>query len=111
MNSISNKLQLDALEIYKGRLNAYLRKSPEEVVLFSHFGNIDASKVNTLINLVEQSLLENGVKRKIMKRICTVLIENLQNISIHGAMDKKGNQNAIVILSKGNDEIFITCGP
>lgn len=110
MDAISNKLTKEALGIYSSRLNASLNSTDNEIILVSHFGNINQPKTNSLLALFEQSILENGIKRKIMKRICSIMIENLQNISIHGATDKKGNQNAMIIMSKLDDQIKIVSG-
>ena len=110
MDAVSNKLKQDALEVYKASLIRSFEASPEQTVLFSHFGNLNQPKINSLIHIAEQLTLDNGIKRKIMKRVCSVLIENLQNISIHGAMDVKGNHHAMVILTFDGDYIRIHSG-
>ena len=110
MENVSNKLKLEALGIYQGNLSSLLDASSNELVLLSHFGNLNQPKITSLINIVEQATLENGIKRRIMKRVCSVMIESLQNISIHGALDRKGNQNAMIILTFNGEEVKIITG-
>ena len=48
----------------------------------------------------ETAVLLEGSKRKVMKRICSVLIECLQNIAHHAARDQSGQQQSFALLSK-----------
>jgi len=84
--------------------------SPERAtsLLFSHFGEFDAQKIDATLAVIEQSILENGERRSSMKRICTLLIEVLQNISIHGAHDRSGRMFASCILAKDGDYYYVT---
>jgi hypothetical protein len=54
---------------------------------------------------LETVLPEKGVKKGIIKRIFSLIIEALQNIRLHGASDTEGEQASFYFIAK-NDEVF-----
>ena len=93
--------KLEALKsIYHDLVSRVVSSEENSTLLFSHFGDFDASKVENTIKLIESGVLEHGDKRATMKRVCGMLIELLQNISNHGARDGKGHMHAYLIVAK-----------
>lgn len=93
--------KLEALKsIYHDLVSRVVSSQKNSTLLFSHFGDFDASKVENTIKLIESGVLESGDKRATMKRVCGMLIELLQNISNHGARDGKGHMHAYLIVAK-----------
>ena len=54
---------------------------------------------------LETVLPERGVKKGVIKRIFSLIIEALQNIRLHGASDSDGEQASFYFIAK-NEEIF-----
>jgi len=100
MTSITGQ-KLDALKaIYHGLVSRIIAGDGDATLLFSHFGDFDNSKIESTIKLIESTVLEAGDKRSTMKRVCGMLIELLQNISIHGARDRSAHMNAHLVVAK-----------
>jgi hypothetical protein len=62
------------------------------------------------LKLIESGVIESGDKRSTMKRVCGMLIELLQNISIHGARDSKGHMHAYLIVAKVGSDYALYSG-
>lgn len=84
--------------------------SSERKLLLSHFGEFTSTKTEYLIKIVEALALEEGAKRRIMRRLCTVMIESIQNISIHGARDQQGQLQSFLAITKEDDSFLLTTG-
>jgi hypothetical protein len=110
MTSITGH-KLDALKsIYHDLISRVIASGDNTTLLFSHFGDFDTSKVENTLKLIESGVLESGDKRSTMKRVCGMLIELLQNISIHGARDSKGHMHAFLIVAKVDKEYLLYSG-
>ena len=100
MSVSSSTVLQSARGIYREHtLRAFDGKHPG-VILFSHLGEFNHTKIDQLLKFAETAVLLEGSKRKVMKRICSVLIECLQNIAHHAARDQSGQQQAFAMLSK-----------
>lgn len=110
MNYLSKEVANEIQDIYKKLYLDKLHGENPEVILFSHFGELNQKKTEYILPLINDLILENGIKRKIMKRISSVMVENLQNVAIHGAKDINGNQNSLLIVSRKEDAIRVTTG-
>ena len=93
--------------VFHEHIRALLASDRGATLLFSHFGEFDANKIDATLSVIEQAILENGERRSSMKRICTLLIEVLQNISIHGARDRSGRMFASCILAKDKEHYYV----
>src|SRR5680860_576854 len=78
-------------EIYRGTYDDYARRE-NGVIILSHFGEFSQDLVNSLSEGLEQIMRTNNVKKTIVKRMFSIMIEGLQNIRIHGAKDERGRQ-------------------
>jgi len=100
MTSITGQ-KLDALKaIYHDLISRVIAADNNGTLLFSHFGDFDHSKIESTIKLMESAVIESGDKRSTMKRVCAMLIELLQNISIHGTRDRNGHMNSYLVVAK-----------
>jgi hypothetical protein len=110
MTSITGH-KLDALkEIYHDLISGVISKGESATLLFSHFGDFDSVKVENTLKMIESGILENGDKRSTMKRVCGMLIELLQNISIHGSRDSKGHMHSFLIVAKVGSDYLLYSG-
>ena len=64
--------------------------SGEGGVLLSFSGQLTPEVHDSLMMLAENSLKGKGIKRKLVRRVCSTLIECLQNVSRHGWVDDEG---------------------
>lgn len=110
MRAISEHALARLSELYHNKLGWSPAKEAGETVLLSYSGDINQRKIDALLKLTEEAILDHGSKRQVMKRVCTVLIECLQNISIHGAKDKNGTGKSFFILSANKEDYLIHCG-
>lgn len=103
--------KLDALKaVYHDLVSRVITSNENATLLFSHFGDFDTTKVEHTLKLIESGVVESGDKRSTMKRVCGMLIELLQNISIHGARDSHGHMNAFLIVAKVDNEYQLMSG-
>lgn len=79
-------------------------------IIFSYQGAFSTKKVDSILELVEEGILESGGKRKIMKRICSVLIEVLQNGTVHSAKDNEGRSHNTLIVNSSKKHFQIIAG-
>jgi len=82
----------------------------EETILVSYHGEPDTNTSDQLLKLSEKVLMESGAKRSQMKKVLTVLIEILQNVSLHTARFKGTESKAFYLLSHSNEYYNIYSG-
>jgi Family of unknown function (DUF6272) len=110
MTTIAGKTLEEIQSIYHQLVLGTLGVSPKETLIFSHFGDFSQNKVDSTIKLIESAIIEAGDKRQTMRRICSVLIEILQNTSLHASKDGNNHMHAYLILSRNNDYYRIQTG-
>lgn len=88
---------------YQNLLSSHLLSGGNEIIVFSHFGDFTASKIEHTLKLIESSIIELGDKRQMMKRFTSLLLELLQNISLHSARDKSGHMHSYLVVSRSAD--------
>lgn len=67
------------------------------------------NKIDEILPVLQPLLLDNGAKRRVMKRISSVMIEGLQNITKHGTNTSLVN-DSFLIVSKSEDHFTLTTG-
>lgn len=90
---------------YQHKLSDLVNTNSEDKLLLCHFGNMNQPKIESLLKIIESSVLECGDKRQTMKRLCVLTVEVLQNIALHGTVDSKGLMHSYVTLTR-SDKIF-----
>ncbi len=96
--------------LYQSSLNRVLHSGVKENILLSQYGDFNQSKIDSTLKLVEAAVLESGDKRQTMKRFNALLVEVLQNISLHSASDKTGHQHAFIVISRSSVEYRLISG-
>jgi hypothetical protein len=81
-----------------------------ETVLLSHFGIFSQDLINSIASSVEEVMISGGEIKKTVKRTFSILIEGLQNVYRHGALDEEGNQTSFVIVSRNTNELNVIFG-
>jgi hypothetical protein len=69
------------------------------LLVHAQFGGVSDAHTDFTLRTVENSLKAAGVKRSQIKHFCNLLIEVVQNISSHTALDISGNSYAFVVVS------------
>lgn len=110
MATISEGALLSLQAKYHDLLQSQPKEGAPEMVLLSHFGAFTEQKILSLVKIVEQLVLESGSKRRIMKRVGSVLIEALQNAMIHGAHDSQNSSNSFLIIKKSEKNFSLHIG-
>lgn len=85
-------------------------KEEGSIVLLSHFGVFSQDLINSIAVSVEELMISGGEIKKTVKRTFSILIEGLQNVYRHGALDEDGRQSSFVIVSRNNKEVKIIFG-
>ncbi|MCB0761139.1 MAG: SiaB family protein kinase [Flavobacteriales bacterium] len=79
-------------------------------LLLAQFGEFNDVKTEHLIKVAEAVALEEGAKRRIVKRLCSIMIEAIQNVSIHSATDQHGEHHPFLALVKEANAFLIITG-
>jgi len=99
------------LESIKHRFQSFHSPDTEgSAIVFSHFGNFTESKINAVIKITEESILEQGYKRQIMRRVCSLIVESLQNCFNHSSKDQDGLSHSFFKLESDENSFFLTTG-
>lgn len=111
MDIQSNSIVKTCYERYQEVLREFQNVDPEgSKVIVSHFGEFSQDLVNSLSTKVEETLIESGIKKGIVKRMFSILVEGLQNIRLHGARDEDANQVSFVVIARAGEEFKVTFG-
>jgi anti-sigma regulatory factor (Ser/Thr protein kinase) len=110
MTTITGKTLEDIQTIYHQLVLGTLSADPKETLIFSHFGDFSQTKVDSTIKVIESALMEAGDKRQTMRKICSVLIEILQNTSLHAAKDGNNHMHGYLIISRSSNKYRILTG-
>lgn len=110
MTEISENALTSISEQYHAYLGWTSAKQAGESVLFTYRGEITQHRIETLLKLTESSILDNGYKRKVMRRVGSILIETLQNVSLHGVKEKQGRGLSFITLVVNKEHFKLVCG-
>lgn len=103
MTSVTGQTLLDIQSDYHGLISRILLGNTGETLLFAHFGEFNQPKIDNVLKLVEAGILDLGDKRQAMKRFCSVLIEALQNMSLHSAKDSSNKMHAYCVITRSEN--------
>ncbi len=103
------EIKSDLEGIYRN-LHNEMAEEKGSVIVLSHFGEFSQDLVNSLSEGVEQIMRTNDVKKPVIKRMFSIMIEGLQNIRIHGAKDTEGKQLGHVIVLDRKENYSISFG-
>ena len=98
----SHDIQIDAKNIYNELQNEFTAQGSRHIVM-SHFGEFSQDLVNSLSEGLEHILGQREVKRIVIKRMFSIMIEGLQNIRLHGIKSRSQRQfGHVMIVEKDN---------
>lgn len=87
-----------------------LSKGDESNVLMAHHGEFSQDLVNSLSEGLESLMLECNIKKTVVKRVFSIIIEGLQNIRLHGTKDHWEEQNGHVIVAEDDGGFNVSFG-
>ena len=79
-------------------------------VIMSYTGVLNHDAFSALIGLSEQAVHSSTSHRKITRRVVSVLIESLQNVSRHGHIDDKGDIHLYLTIESTPLGFHVQCG-
>lgn len=82
----------------------------QESLLVAYYGEFSQELVNSISEGLEDILFKSDVKKKIIKRMFSIIIEGLQNIRIHGSKKDIKTQPGHVVVGKMEDGFNISFG-
>ncbi|MBI2968198.1 MAG: hypothetical protein HYY40_10355 [Bacteroidetes bacterium] len=71
-------------------------------------GEFSEDVVSTILCLIENKMEEWGERKGVIKRVFSIIVEQLQNIRINGSRDETGQQIGFIIVSKAGNEFHIS---
>jgi hypothetical protein len=95
-------------EICKNRYSHLLNDGDNEFI--SHFGELSQDMVNQASSEIEERLFSSEIKKPIVKKVFSIMVEGLQNIRLHGEKDANGNQPSFFIIKESEDNFKIFLG-
>ena len=87
-----------------------LLEASGELLVFAHFGDFTPNRNEHILEAISCTDINKKEIRQTTKRVVTVLVEMLQNISIHGERGDNGLMNAYSVVAKGNDYFRLCTG-
>ena len=87
-----------------------LLEASGELLVFAHFGDFTPNRNEHILEAISCTDINKKEIRQTTKRVITVLVEMLQNISIHGERGDNGLMNAYSVVAKGNDYFRLCTG-
>jgi hypothetical protein len=95
-------------KICKNRYNYLLNNKESEFI--SHFGELSQDMVNQASTEIEERLFSANVKKTIVKKVFSIMVEGLQNIRLHGERDTEGNQVSFFMIKESEEHYKIYLG-
>lgn len=99
MSSIEKRVIFKVETIHQDILEQF-RNDEQLTVLMSHCGFFSQDLINSLAESTEELLIAANEKKNLIKRVFSIFIEGLQNISKHGRLDEDDIQKGILIFVK-----------
>lgn len=96
-------------KITEGR-RYFFPEGREGQVLLAYHGAFDQKAVDSVVSLAESAIIQAGSKRRVMKRIGSIIIELLQNISIHSAQNEDGLTDSFMVLEEEPESYRLITG-
>ena len=84
------------------------KEQPENHRILSKFGEFSENSVYSLLCMIEMKMEESGERKGIIKKVYNIVIEGLQNIRLHGAVDDKEKQMSYIVVRKDRNNYLIS---
>jgi len=85
-------------------------------VFFSFVGNVASNQINSILEEVEERLVEASIILKVRKKILNIMVESLQNLFHHSddvpedLVETLGKRYGIVVITRKEDDFLLTVG-
>ena len=85
-------------------------------VFFTFTGNIASGQINSILEGIEEKLVEVSISMKVRKKILNIMVESLQNLFHHSddvpedLIDALGNRYGMVVVTRRGDDFVLTVG-
>lgn len=109
MSSNNFEISTQVKSVYQNIYDSLVAHSNSSIII-AHFGRFSQDLVNSISEGVENILIANEVKKNVIKRMFSVLIEGLQNIRIHGGVDPEDNQVGHIIVLRTEQGFKVSFG-
>jgi hypothetical protein len=79
-------------------------------------GNVASNQINSILEEVEERLVEVSISLKVRKKILNIMVESLQNLFHHSddvpedLVETLGKRYGIVVVSRKDDDFLLTVG-
>ena len=85
-------------------------------VFYTFAGNIASGQINSILEGVEEKLVEASISMKVRKKILNVMVESLQNLFHHSDdvpdefVDSLGKRYGMVVVTRKENDFLLTVG-
>ena len=85
-------------------------------VFYSFAGNIASGQINSILEGIEEKLVEVSISMKVRKKILNIMVESLQNLFHHSddvpedMVDALGKRYGMVIVHRKGDDFLLISG-
>jgi len=85
-------------------------------VFFTFVGNVASNQINSILEEIEERLVEVSISLKVRKKILNIMVESLQNLFHHSddvpedLVGTLGKKYGIVVVSRKDDDFLLTVG-
>ena len=85
-------------------------------VFYTFAGNIASGQINSILEGIEEKLVEVSISMKVRKKILNIMVESLQNLFHHSddvpedLTDALGKRYGMVVILRQEDDFLLTAG-
>jgi len=85
-------------------------------VFFTFAGNIASGQINSILEGIEEKLVEGSISMKVRKKILNLMVESLQNLFHHSddvpedMVEVLGQRYGMVVVTRKNDDFLLIVG-
>jgi hypothetical protein len=85
-------------------------------VFYTFAGNIASGQINTILEEIEEKLVEASISVKVRKKILNIMVESLQNLFHHSddvpddLVETLGKRYGMVVITRKSDDFLLTVG-
>jgi len=85
-------------------------------VFYTFVGNIASGKINSILEGIEERLVEVSISVKVRKKILNIMVESLQNLFHHSddvpedMVDTLGKRFGMVVVKRKDNDFLLTAG-
>jgi len=109
MSGLRHELIMHCLT-YFGEIQDRYSISSGRTELISHTGDLSEADLQTILDSIEKTAIENGDKPAVVKRLFSVMVESLQNLRAHGARSEQGNMATCVVVGAEEGHYLVDTG-